>query len=79
MNILLDQKESQEDVMFLPIIGMEGPGKNKLARGVFDYGKVKQHFDLLVWVSADFITRNMVKEMVASVASATCQNVENLS
>lgn len=80
VKILLDQKESQEDVMVLPIIGTEGLGKTKFARDVFDDGRVKRHFDLLVWVSisADFITRNMVKEMVASVASATSQNVENL-
>ncbi|GMN70331.1 hypothetical protein TIFTF001_039375 [Ficus carica] len=80
VKILLDQKESQEDVMVLPIIGMEGPGKTKLARDVFDYGRVKRHFDLLVWVSisADFITRNMVKEMVASVASATSQKCHEI-
>jgi hypothetical protein len=58
-----------EDLQVLPIIGIGGVGKTTLARFVYNDQRVKDHFDLRMWVcvSTNFDKVSIIREILESV------------
>ncbi|KAL5575097.1 hypothetical protein UlMin_016796 [Ulmus minor] len=66
---LLMQSDDKRNVDVIPICGIGCLGKITLAKMVYDDGRVKDHFDLKMWVHAskDFNVPQLIKEIFDSV------------
>ncbi|KAG8646271.1 hypothetical protein MANES_10G139900v8 [Manihot esculenta] len=73
---LLDSN-SEENVSVLSIVGIGGVGKTTLAKLIFNDEKVREHFDLKLWVSVsdNFDVKIIVKKILES---AKCGMLEDL-
>ncbi|KAF9664091.1 hypothetical protein SADUNF_Sadunf17G0120200 [Salix dunnii] len=72
VNILLTKAD---DLSIYAICGMGGLGKTTLAQLVYNEEKVKQQFDLRIWVcvSTDFDIRRLTRAIIESIDGASCE------
>ncbi|KAG1371054.1 disease resistance protein RGA2-like [Cocos nucifera] len=65
---LLLAHDCNQNVAVLPIIGMGGLGKTTVAKIIFQDGRVKKHFQPLIWVrvSDEFDVAKLAKAIIAS-------------
>uniref|UniRef100_A0A6N2NE04 NB-ARC domain-containing protein n=1 Tax=Salix viminalis TaxID=40686 RepID=A0A6N2NE04_SALVM len=70
VNILL----SADDIPIYAICGMGGLGKTTLAQLVYNEEKVKQQFDLRIWVcvSTDFDIKRLTRAIMESIDGGSC-------
>ncbi|KAL1540406.1 hypothetical protein AAHA92_24763 [Salvia divinorum] len=68
----LNDVKNKQEMSVLPVIGVGGLGKTTLARLVFNDPRVKEHFDLRIWVcvSDSFEIKTLVKAMIESATGS---------
>ncbi|KAL5208837.1 hypothetical protein ABZP36_033272 [Zizania latifolia] len=66
-------KGKTDDLGVLPLVGVGGVGKTTLARFVYDDQRIKDHFDLRMWVcvSDNFNEQRLTREMLELVCKDT--------
>ena len=69
IELLINGKSS--DLHVLPIVGIGGVGKATLARFVYGDQRIKEHFDLRMWVcvSTNFDTMRLTREILEHVCT----------
>ncbi|KAL5566875.1 hypothetical protein UlMin_030039 [Ulmus minor] len=74
---LVMQSNDERNVDVIPICGIGGLGKTTLAKMVYDDGRVKDHFDLKMWVHAskDFNVPQLIKEIFDSATGKVNENL----
>ncbi|XP_024027122.1 disease resistance protein RGA2-like [Morus notabilis] len=80
VNMLL-QKDHNDLISVIPIVGMGGLGKTALAKLVYNDDKVTEEFGLKMWVCVqqDFNVAELTREILKSAISATSTINENFS
>ncbi|XP_024032005.1 disease resistance protein RGA2-like [Morus notabilis] len=70
---LLMQKDNNNSISVIPIIGVGGLGKTALAKLVYNDGRVANEFDAKLWVCVqqDFNVTEVTREILISSISAT--------
>ncbi|KAL5577996.1 hypothetical protein UlMin_019695 [Ulmus minor] len=79
LQLLLNNPESEENVSFMPMVGIGGLGKTTLAQLLFNHDKVQKHFELKAWVcvSVDFDVVALVGKIIKSITRESLdQNLE---
>ncbi|KAL5578405.1 hypothetical protein UlMin_020104 [Ulmus minor] len=79
LQFLLNNPESEENVSFMPMVGIGGLGKTTLAQLLFNHDKVQKHFELKAWVcvSVDFDVVALVGKIIKSITRESLdQNLE---
>ncbi|XP_038979027.1 putative disease resistance protein RGA4 [Phoenix dactylifera] len=73
VNLLLNQREN-ENVTVHSIVGMGGMGKTTLAQLVYGDQRVKNHFQMHIWVcvSEEFHVPELVKSIIALATGKKC-------
>ncbi|XP_068640458.1 putative disease resistance protein RGA1 [Aristolochia californica] len=73
--LMSNESISEKHFSLISIQGIGGLGKTTLARFVYDYEEVKQHFEIRGWVSASdrFERRRLTKEIVDSITGNPCE------
>ncbi|XP_065621426.1 putative disease resistance protein RGA3 isoform X2 [Quercus suber] len=66
---LLINSNNQQVISVLPIVGMAGFGKTTLAKLVYNYGRIKEHFDELAWVNVgkNFDVEEILRKILDSL------------
>ncbi|XP_078158861.1 putative disease resistance protein RGA4 [Carex rostrata] len=77
---LLTEAHPTENLMVLPVVGMGGLGKTTLAQLVYNDPKVKEYFNLQLWicVSEEFNTGRLVKLIIELVNGECKHSIENM-
>ncbi|KAG7950871.1 hypothetical protein I3843_13G137800 [Carya illinoinensis] len=78
INKLLSDSNVRENVGILPITGIGGLGKTTLAQLIFNDLKVREHFQLKMWVcvSDNFDVRKVVEKILESATQQKPNSVE---
>ncbi|KAG6619533.1 hypothetical protein I3842_Q094100 [Carya illinoinensis] len=78
INLLLSNSNVKENVGILPITGIGGLGKTTLAQFIFNDLKVREHFQLKMWVcvSDNFDVRKLVEKILESATKEKPNSVE---
>ncbi|XP_062000339.1 probable disease resistance RPP8-like protein 2 [Rosa rugosa] len=73
--------QEQNSPRVLSVWGMGGVGKTTLAKRVYNYDMVRQHFDCLAWVcvSREFQSRDVLQEILTQLISATDEQLRELA
>ncbi|KAL5577994.1 hypothetical protein UlMin_019693 [Ulmus minor] len=69
LQFLLNNPESEENVSFMPMVGIGGLGKTTLAQLLFNHDEVQKHFELKAWVcvSVDFDVKALAGKIIESI------------
>ncbi|XP_039024929.1 putative disease resistance protein RGA3 [Hibiscus syriacus] len=80
LELLQDNEfQSEENVIMVPIVGIGGLGKTALAQLIYNHERVKDHFELRMWVCVSdvFDVKTIVANIIKSVThQAPNQNLE---
>ncbi|KAJ4782613.1 Disease resistance protein RGA2 [Rhynchospora pubera] len=73
MRMLLDM-HLEEDISFIPIVGLGGLGKTTLAQLVYNDERVKENFDLRAWVyvSLEFDLKRIGEAITSQIKQERC-------
>ncbi|KAJ4962940.1 hypothetical protein NE237_022879 [Protea cynaroides] len=71
---LLLNNISNPNLLVYPIIGMGGLGKTTLAQLVYNDERVKNHFNVRIWVciSDDFNVKRLIRAIIESMSGVAC-------
>ncbi|KAJ8900336.1 hypothetical protein K2173_024976 [Erythroxylum novogranatense] len=77
LSLLLDYNTSQ-NVLIIPIVGIGGLGKTTLAQFVYNDERVKNHFELKLWVcvSDPFDVKLVIEKILKSLTDRNQENLE---
>ncbi|MED6182564.1 hypothetical protein PIB30_029557 [Stylosanthes scabra] len=77
IKLLMGQQSEANNVDVISIVGIGGLGKTTLAQMVYDDDRVKQHFNMLMWVcvSDDFDVKMLIQKIIH--AASRTENVVN--
>ncbi|XP_055959666.1 putative disease resistance protein RGA3 [Mercurialis annua] len=66
------------DLSIYPIVGMGGLGKTTFAQLVFNDERVRNHFELRIWVcvSEDFDVKRVIKAIIESATGNACEDLD---
>ncbi|XP_017983153.1 PREDICTED: putative disease resistance RPP13-like protein 1 [Theobroma cacao] len=75
IKLLLSDDSSRDGVGVVSIVGMGGIGKTALAQIVYNDNRVKEFFDLKMWVcvSEDFDVFRVTKAILVAITSLSCE------
>ncbi|CAL9128651.1 unnamed protein product [Musa acuminata var. zebrina] len=81
ISMLLSANNSGHTVTVLPIIGMGGLGKTTLAKSVYNDHRIKQHFQLRMWVcvSENFDETKLTRETLESATREFYATTTNMT
>ncbi|KAG1333926.1 putative disease resistance protein RGA1 [Cocos nucifera] len=74
INFLVSSADDRNDVSVLPIVGLGGVGKTTLAQLAYNDRRIKEHFDLKLWVcvSDDFSTLRIINKIIECETGKKC-------
>ncbi|KAM0866207.1 hypothetical protein ACQ4PT_042777 [Festuca glaucescens] len=78
---IVDKLVDNENMLSaISIVAMGGAGKTTLAKNVYTSSRVKQHFDVVAWVtvSQTFKSINLLKDILKQVAGNTYDSVDQM-
>nr|XP_023870344.1 putative disease resistance protein RGA1 [Quercus suber] len=66
-----------QSISVVPIVGIRGLGKTALAKLVFNYERVIEHFELKCWVcvSDKFVFKQLLVKIIKSITSENCSDL----
>ncbi|KAK2975724.1 hypothetical protein RJ640_010783 [Escallonia rubra] len=76
LGLLLDP-DGDESLHVLPIVGIGGLGKTTLAKMVYNDERLKEHFELRIWVCASegFSMKKLLGEIIIAVTNEPCDDL----
>ncbi|KAL0929115.1 hypothetical protein M5K25_001057 [Dendrobium thyrsiflorum] len=75
VKLLLSDLQVSNKITVLPVVGMGGVGKTTLAQLIYNDPRIRQYFDLRIWiyVSENFDLMKLTKEIYKSITNEPCE------